>query len=161
MLKWGLKMADTIHCETGIGFKSVFKVTTRPEIHSRQFHFHFDSSDRGLGYIVPHALPPPIGWDSSHGTCIRLPLDHAPAGAGNVLKDFKKRLDQVKPHLLLFLRKLRKLRIVDTTERGGCNKYERSIVRSDIRSGCIWPKIGDTKSSAKFVLIDIDSEETR
>ena len=147
--------------ETGIGFKSVFKVTTRPEIHSRQFHFRFDSADQGLGYIVPLALSPPDDWDSTRGTNINLPLNYAPADAGNVLRNFQKRLDQIKPHLLLFLRKLRNIKIADETYEEGYSRRERNIVRSDIRTGCIWPEIKATESSAEFVLVDIKAVENR
>ena len=34
----------------GIGFKSVFKMTPRPRVHSRGFHLQFDASDGGLGW---------------------------------------------------------------------------------------------------------------
>ena len=41
--------------EKGIGFKSVFKVSDAPEIHSNGYHFKFDrtSKDYLLGYVVP------------------------------------------------------------------------------------------------------------
>ncbi len=42
----------------GIGFKSVFKVTYTPIIHSGQYSFHFDSlALNGLGYLVPFPIP--------------------------------------------------------------------------------------------------------
>eukprot|EP00392_Amoebophrya_sp_AT5.2_P005776 g5786.t1 len=42
----------------GVGFKSVFKVTQTPVIHSGDFSFHFDSGAlNGLGYLVPFPLP--------------------------------------------------------------------------------------------------------
>ena len=53
----------------GIGFKSVFKLTTTPEVHSRDYHIRFDSADGGgLGYIVPKPVAAPAGWDASNGT---------------------------------------------------------------------------------------------
>ena len=51
----------------GIGFKSIFKLSSTPRVHSRQFHLQFDASDGGLGYIVPSAATPPEGWDASTG----------------------------------------------------------------------------------------------
>ena len=41
----------------GVGFKSVFKVTNTPVIHSGAYSFHFDSVWlNGLGYLVPFPL---------------------------------------------------------------------------------------------------------
>ncbi|CAD7944061.1 unnamed protein product, partial [Amoebophrya sp. A120] len=41
----------------GVGFKSVFKVTSTPVIHSGEFSFHFDANAlNGLGYLVPFPL---------------------------------------------------------------------------------------------------------
>lgn len=40
--------------QKGIGFKSVFKVTDCPEIHSNGFHLRFDKTCGPMGYILPH-----------------------------------------------------------------------------------------------------------
>jgi len=40
--------------QKGIGFKSVFRVTDTPEIHSAGFHIKFDVNSGPLGYILPH-----------------------------------------------------------------------------------------------------------
>ncbi|KAI5086510.1 hypothetical protein C0J45_23346, partial [Silurus meridionalis] len=40
--------------QKGIGFKSVFKVTDCPEIHSNDFHIKFDKVSSPMGYILPH-----------------------------------------------------------------------------------------------------------
>ena len=40
--------------QKGIGFKSVFRVTDSPEIHSNGFHIRFDVNSGPLGYIMPH-----------------------------------------------------------------------------------------------------------
>lgn len=40
--------------QKGIGFKSVFKVTDAPQIHSRGFHVAFDLTlHAALGYVLP------------------------------------------------------------------------------------------------------------
>ena len=39
--------------QKGIGFKSVFRVTDTPEIHSNGFHIMFDASSDHVGYILP------------------------------------------------------------------------------------------------------------
>ena len=40
--------------QKGIGFKSVFRVTDTPEIHSNGFHIGFDASSDPIGFILPH-----------------------------------------------------------------------------------------------------------
>jgi hypothetical protein len=46
----------------GIGWKSVFKISSTPEVHSRSYHMRFDSNDTsGLGYICPEPIAPPAG----------------------------------------------------------------------------------------------------
>lgn len=40
--------------QKGIGFKSVFKVSDCPEIHSNGFHLRFDKTSGPMGYILPH-----------------------------------------------------------------------------------------------------------
>lgn len=53
------------HCsgyigQKGIGFKSVFRVTEAPEIHSRGFHIKFDIQSGGpIGYILPQWVEQP------------------------------------------------------------------------------------------------------
>ena len=40
--------------QKGIGFKSVFRVTDTPEIHSGGYHIRFDAQCDAIGYILPH-----------------------------------------------------------------------------------------------------------
>lgn len=43
--------------QKGLGFKSVFKVTDAPQVHSRGFHFSFDlRRDPQKGYFMPEWL---------------------------------------------------------------------------------------------------------
>ncbi|CAH2079391.1 unnamed protein product, partial [Thlaspi arvense] len=42
----------------GIGFKSVFRISDAPEIHSNGFHLKFDISEGQIGYILPTVVPP-------------------------------------------------------------------------------------------------------
>ena len=39
--------------QKGIGFKSVFRVTDQPQVHSNGFHIKFDASSGPNGYILP------------------------------------------------------------------------------------------------------------
>ncbi|KAF2299960.1 hypothetical protein GH714_006425 [Hevea brasiliensis] len=44
--------------QKGIGFKSVFRVTDAPEIHSNGFHIKFDVSEGQIGFVLPTVVPP-------------------------------------------------------------------------------------------------------
>ena len=44
----------TLLGQKGIGFKSVFRVTDEPEIHSNGYHIKFDVNSGPTGYILPH-----------------------------------------------------------------------------------------------------------
>jgi hypothetical protein len=90
--------------EKGIGFKSVFAISDRPEIHSSGFHFRFDaSSSNPLGYVVPEWLP---GCSEQPGTRIVLPAKNGQSFTADQLGDLS-------AELLLFLRKLRRLAFTD------------------------------------------------
>ena len=39
--------------QKGIGFKSVFRVTDCPEVHSNGYHIRFDAKSGPIGYILP------------------------------------------------------------------------------------------------------------
>ena len=45
----------------GIGWKSCFKVSKKPEVHSGPFHFRFDITSDILGYVIPMRIYPPPG----------------------------------------------------------------------------------------------------
>jgi len=95
--------------EKGIGFKSVFAVSDRPEIHSNGFHFRFDASGASpLGYVVPEWLG---GVDEESGTRIVLPAKEGQAFRADLLGDLS-------AELLLFLRKLRRLEFTHRSEGG-------------------------------------------
>ncbi|MBS0344167.1 MAG: hypothetical protein JSS56_26985, partial [Proteobacteria bacterium] len=89
--------------EKGIGFKSVFQISNKPEIHSNGFHFRFDMSDpeQHLGYIVPTWVAPDAEI-ASEGTTIILPAKEGEIHSAAVLAELDARL-------LLFLRKLRQI----------------------------------------------------
>ncbi|POM75480.1 Phosphoserine aminotransferase [Phytophthora palmivora] len=56
----------------GIGFKSVFKVSDNPQVHSNGFHicFHAKNSKHGngMGYILPYWLDDATQWKQRHVT---------------------------------------------------------------------------------------------
>ena len=109
----------------GIGWKSVFKISSTPEVHSRSYHLRFDSNDTsGLGYICPEPIAPPAGWHESSGTAIILPVASAVADAA--IRDFELAMGRMQPVLLLFLHQLEWIHI---TLSGGMTRSLRR--RSD------------------------------
>lgn len=103
--------------EKGIGFKSVFKVTDTPEIHSNGYHFRFDLTDPEdpLGYVVPHWIDARSDDDEGTTTVV------LPAKAGNGFS--ADLLTDINETLLLFLEKVRLLRV----HTGGVSvRYERA-----------------------------------
>lgn len=96
--------------EKGIGFKSVFKVTDAPEVHSNGYHFRFNRADQKdlLGYVVPHWKDPEFALDGQSTTLV-LPARPGKPFPVDLLKD----LDAT---LLLFLEKLRRLEVKTESE---------------------------------------------
>ncbi|XP_034083344.1 protein NO VEIN isoform X4 [Gymnodraco acuticeps] len=103
--------------QKGIGFKSVFKVTDCPEIHSNGFHLRFDKSCGPMGYILPHWMEEErpldtqlLGNQHSWTTKICLPLRSESHQTRNLFHD-------VHPSLLLFLHRLRSISIYNQSEK--------------------------------------------
>lgn len=93
--------------EKGIGFKSVFRITTCPYIFSNGFQFRLPESDKetGLGYIVPSwvsIIPEAI---STNETSIVLPLDKSVKDTDGVITALR----DISPETILFLKKLTNL----------------------------------------------------
>ncbi|XP_072339919.1 uncharacterized protein [Scyliorhinus torazame] len=103
--------------QKGIGFKSVFKITDTPEIHSNGFHICFDKHSGPMGYILPHWVDDerPINLAGSEAektrwtTKIVLPLKSQNQQAQNLFHD-------IDPSLLLFLHRLRSIAIINTVK---------------------------------------------
>ncbi|KAI4801184.1 hypothetical protein KUCAC02_000109 [Chaenocephalus aceratus] len=102
--------------QKGIGFKSVFKVTDCPEIHSNGFHLRFDKSCGPMGYIPPWMEDERpldtqlLGNQHSWTTKICLPLRSESHQTRNLFHD-------VHPSLLLFLHRLRSISIYNQSEK--------------------------------------------
>ncbi|XP_035998446.1 protein NO VEIN isoform X3 [Fundulus heteroclitus] len=104
--------------QKGIGFKSVFKVTDCPEIHSNGFHLRFDRNCGPMGYILPHWTEEERPLDAqlkdihrhSWTTKICLPLRSESHQTRNLFHD-------VHPSLLLFLHRLRSITIYNQSEK--------------------------------------------
>ena len=136
----------------GIGFKSVFKLSPCPEVHSRNFHFRFDAqSGEGLAFVLPLWTEAPAGWDASGGTLIRLPLyhddnaadtdtaaaaqevDRLAQGRQQEANDFRRGLlRDVHAKLLLFLNRLRWMHVHDEI-----SGLLRVLLRRDLGDGLV------------------------
>ncbi|KAL1208319.1 Protein NO VEIN [Cardamine amara subsp. amara] len=103
----------------GIGFKSVFRVSDAPEIHSNGFHFKFDISEGQIGYILPTVVPPHDiesltsmlsghalqPKDAKWNTCITLPFRTIDSERTTV-NHIEPMFSDLHPSLLLFLHRL-------------------------------------------------------
>ncbi|KAF8694294.1 hypothetical protein HU200_038435 [Digitaria exilis] len=104
--------------EKGIGFKSVFLISSQPHIFSNGYHIKFNEkpcAECNIGYIVPEwveSTPRLSDIEAIYGcfkvlptTTIILPLKNEKVDA------VKKQLSSLHPEMLLFLSKIRKLSV--------------------------------------------------
>ncbi|MFO8090043.1 MAG: hypothetical protein R6U13_09435 [Desulfatiglandaceae bacterium] len=102
------KKAEGYIGEKGIGFKSVFRVTSCPSVHSNGYHFALPQNEKetGLGYIVPVEISEPPEDLNREGTTIVLPLDKK-----NSIDRVDSALREIAPETILFLSKLEAIEI--------------------------------------------------
>lgn len=95
--------------EKGIGFKSVFKITNKPQIYSNCFRFEFKRKDiqDKLGFVVPYLVEHKPDFIDENETTIVLPFNEE---FGIEITKFEAAKD---PMLLIFLNKIIKLEIYD------------------------------------------------
>ncbi|KAH9313381.1 hypothetical protein KI387_028416, partial [Taxus chinensis] len=143
----------------GIGFKSVFRVTDAPEIHSNGFHVKFDVSEGELGFILPTPVVPLCDLDSlsqelsdendkldgsDWKTCIVLPFkDSFLEGTG--MRSWVSKFSGLHPSLLLFLHRLRCIKIRD-----GLTNSLNIMRREDIGNGLV--KVSHGKESTTWLM---------
>jgi hypothetical protein len=102
--------------QKGIGFKSIFRVTNRPEIHSNGYHICFDVKSGPMGFILPHWIQ-----DANEGnikawtTKIMLPLKESMIGDGSS-QALGNRFHDIHPSLLLFLHRLRSITVLNKVD---------------------------------------------
>lgn len=121
----------------GIGFKSVFMISHRPEIHSGSYHLRFDTDEgkQQIGYIRPiwldhydEALPDREEWR----TCIRLPIRQDTRG-----DRLQRNFNDIQAKLLLFLNRLRQIEIINEQEITATSDGKRVFTRIDHAQGHI------------------------
>lgn len=100
--------------EKGIGFKSIFRVTSNPFLFSNGYQISLPKNHKqtGLGFIVPEWVENIPQIINTSRTSIILPLDQPDFGYDVV----KKMLWEIEPETILFLTKLNEIKIV--TDRG-------------------------------------------
>uniref|UniRef100_A0A3P8TIF1 Wu:fj29h11 n=1 Tax=Amphiprion percula TaxID=161767 RepID=A0A3P8TIF1_AMPPE len=142
------------YIQKGIGFKSVFKVTDCPEIHSNGFHLRFNKTCGPMGYILPH-------WTEDERplwtTKISLPLRSENRLTRNLFND-------VHPSLLLFLHRLRSITIYNQSE-----KRHVTMTRKDLSHSVLevehtegierWLVVKTTLKPKKQIKEDVESTE--
>lgn len=95
--------------EKGIGFKSIFRVTSNPFLFSSGFQISLPEKHEktGLGYIVPEWVEEVPEIIDTSITSIVLPLDRLQFGYDKV----RKMIFEIEPETILFLSRLRELKI--------------------------------------------------
>lgn len=109
-------------------------ISNRPEIHSNDYHFCFDTIDgrEQMGYILPiwleqsdEVLPDSKEWT----TCIRLPIQRN--------HRLQEHFDQIQGKLLLFLNRLRRIEIIGQLTSSSNIDQSRIFTRIDHADGQI------------------------
>lgn len=109
--------------EKGIGFKSVFRISSIPHIFSNGYAFNLPEHDEpsGFGYIYPRWVDTiPSDLNMSYTTIV-LPLNNEDYG----FEKIEEALRDIKPEVILFLSKLKKLKIIVDEH------YELTISKDD------------------------------
>lgn len=97
----------------GIGFKSVFKVTDCPQIHSGGFHFKFDKNAYADPTNEPWQITPIWTEDVSESLDPSLTTFVMPFRNTEVYEQTLQELQKLDVHIFLFLKWLKKLTIID------------------------------------------------
>ena len=97
----------------GIGFKSVFKVSDCPQIHSGGFHFKFDKSACTDPNNEPWQIMPMWIDDAPELLDPTLTMFIIPFRSSAAYEQTREELRKLDVHIFLFLKWLRKLRILD------------------------------------------------
>ena len=135
--------------EKGIGFKSVFKISSFPHIFSNGFHIHFKDRDPdiGLGFIVPYWVDqiPAIVQDNIDKTCILLPLKK------DCYEQIKAALLRHKPETSLFLNNLQEI-VIDLGDEDYTASFD--LVRQNDNIVSLTETINGTKQQYQYWLAE-------
>ncbi|KAK0601138.1 hypothetical protein LWI29_021534 [Acer saccharum] len=126
--------------EKGIGFKSVFLITSRPYILSNGYHIRFNEDPYphcNLGYVVPEWVEEnPIFSEIQqiYGSGSTLPTTTLilPLKADKV-NAVKQQLSSVQPEVLLFLTKIKRLSVREHNENPKLNSVSAIAITSETK----------------------------
>lgn len=138
--------------QKGIGFKSVFRVTDAPEIHSNGFHVKFDISEGQIGFVLPTVVAPCdtvslrrlLPGDQAGtcwNTCIVLPFK-SKLRDGMGLSSIVSLFSDLHPSLLLFLHRLQCIKF-----RNILNDTYTVMKRENLEDGIVKVSHGDETMS--------------
>ncbi|KAK8710798.1 hypothetical protein V6N13_146108 [Hibiscus sabdariffa] len=124
--------------EKGIGFKSVFLISSQPYIFSNGYQIRFNEAPCphcGLGYIVPEWIddnPTLEEIKKVYGSCSELPTTVIvlPLKPDKV-KPVKQQLSSVEPEVLLFLSKIKRLSVREDNEDPRLNTVSGIAITSE------------------------------
>ncbi|XP_065672427.1 uncharacterized protein LOC100210004 isoform X4 [Hydra vulgaris] len=123
--------------QKGIGFKSVFRVTDMPEIHSNGYHIKFDASSGSNGYILPNWI---YDWNSDQRSTYQPCKSRNYGWKTQIVLPLKKemqhskfisRFHDIHSSLLLFLNRLHTI-IIDDKVSNIMKVMEREHVEKNI-----------------------------
>lgn len=113
--------------EKGIGFKSVFAITDTPLIHSNGYRFYFKEGE----YIEPYWIESfdnfPLEFQDVATTNIYLPY----SSKFENQKDIENKLDDIEPILILFLNKLKQIKIYKN------QNLQFSVIKKDLPNNVV------------------------
>lgn len=136
----------------GIGFKSVFKISDSPQVHSNGFHIRFHSKNEehgaGLGYILPYWIDNESEWQLLPGTTFVLPLNHASRQRKDEISDS---LMAFEPSILLFLRRIQELRIKDEIHKQKLHFLKEESARANHQTVELYSQISRKNSDSVLV----------
>ncbi|MDA2915467.1 hypothetical protein MYX64_01250 [Nitrospinae bacterium AH_259_B05_G02_I21] len=139
----------------GIGFKSVFGISHRPEVHSGGYHFSFDWDT----LIAPQWVERvPEQYREGRGAVFVLPFKDSSKNREEILRQ----KEELSPELLLFMRHLKRVTIGDVTfERHKIpNKKLFKITRDDREEDAYWRKVSKTFDVPSVLQERLRKEET-
>jgi len=129
----------------GIGFKSVFKVTDCPQVHSADFHFKFDKSAHDNPADVPWQIMPIWVNDAPNPINSNLTTFILPFRSASFYEQTREELKKLDVHVFLFLKWLRRLTVVDE-----CNGQSVTIENLGEQGGFVRLKKNETEQ--RFVI---------
>ena len=105
----------------GVGFKSVYAFTDRPEIHSNGEHFAIED------YIYPCKIEP-IQWDNTDATVFKLPFREDVPSAGD---EIAKGLENLNRRTLLFLEHIDEISWKTSEDKSGRYMRDSKMIDQD------------------------------